>query len=59
MRVGFNELLALCLFSTRRELSFAKQALRTHDVQDKDLMPVKTIEYPAGWLDNLSITGSF
>ena len=54
-----HELLDLCLFSTRRELSFPKQALRTHDMQDEDLMPIKTIEEAAGRLDNLTITGSF
>jgi hypothetical protein len=57
--VGLNELLDLCLFSTRRELPFPKQALRTHDMQDEDLMPVITIEDAAGRIHNLTITGSF
>ena len=55
---SIHEFLGLFLFSTRRELSFPKQALRAHDMQDKDLMPVKTIKNAAGWLDNLTITGS-
>ncbi len=51
--------LSACLLpSAGREQGRAKQALRSHHMQDNDLLPVVAIEDPAGRLDNLAIAGS-
>ena len=48
----------LCLPGTRQKLPLTKQALCTHDMQDKNLLAIEAVENPARWLNNLTIAGT-
>jgi len=50
-----NDLLGLCLLGTFGKLALAKQAFRPHDVQDKNLVPVITVEHAARRLHDLTV----
>ena len=61
MRLGWSEtakraeLLGLCLLGAHGKLALAEQAFRAHDMQNKNLMSVITVEDAAGRLNDLTV----
>jgi hypothetical protein len=55
---GLNELLDLWPFSPATQFATAKQALRSHDVEDKHGLSIEAVEHAAGWLHDLTIAGT-
>jgi hypothetical protein len=50
-----DDLSDLSALGTRRETPFAEQALRSHDMQDENLVSVIAVEDTTRWLYNLAV----